>query len=73
MSDKLAAVPALSLIATPLARLTAVAASEAMFCPAPHGVAEGQRLAARTADVGRCSAVVQGERRRAPRRPSPEH
>ena len=46
-------------------RLTAVAASAEVFCPAADGVAEGERVGAGAAGVGGGAAVVERERRRA--------
>ena len=65
-SDRLALVPAPSLIVTPLGRLTARGGQGGDVLSGRHGVIEGQRVAPRTADVGRRSAVVQGQRRPAP-------
>ena len=59
-----AALPAPSVIVAPLA-LNAVTVRSAVFCPAAHGVAEGQRAGARAAGIGRGAAVVERQRRRA--------
>ena len=65
-SERLAALPAPSVMVAEL-RLTAVAASDAVFCPGGDGVAEGQRIAAGAAGIGGGAAVVERERRRAAR------
>ena len=63
---RLAALPAPSLTVAPL-RLTAVTARSAVFWPAANRVAEGQRVGAGAAGIGRRAAVVERQRRRAAR------
>ena len=63
---RLAALPAPSLtVAVP--RLTAVTARSAVFWPAANRVAEGQRIGAGAAGIGRGAAVVERQRRGAAR------
>ena len=61
---RLAALPAPSLTVAAL-RLTAVTARSAVFWPAADRVAEGQRIGAGAAGIGRGAAVVERQRRRA--------
>ena len=63
---RLAALPAPSVMVAAL-RLTAVTVRSAVFCPARHRVAEGQRTGAGAAAIGRGAAVVERQRRRAAR------
>ena len=65
-SERLAALPAPSVMVAEL-RLTAVAVSAAVFCPAADGVAEGQSVGAGAAGIGGGAAVVERQRRRAAR------
>ena len=48
-------------------RLTAVAARRGGVLAGAHGVAEGQRIAAGAAGIGRGAAIVERQRRRAAR------
>ena len=66
VSDRLAVLPAPSVMVAPL-RLTAVAASVGQCSARRHRVAEGQRTGARAAGIGRGAAVVERQRRRAAR------